>query len=232
MCYNLLLENASGGTLADFIKKHRGVGLPEDEARQYAWFILWGIHHVHKNRYVHCNIRPENIVLVPYVTRQSQFMLIPKTANFGLTKRAYSNKRLPPVSSKREMPCMAPEVVKANQQEPPSDIWAFGCVVYEMLTGVSPRSSKVAGGSIPKISRVTSVSGQSFLSKCFRRNDLSRFTAEGLFREDFVSALDSQLQGFEESMCDEMLGSNEACDEGSSLESKAGSHFRRRTDYR
>ncbi|MFS8000699.1 putative mitogen-activated protein kinase kinase kinase STE-STE11 family [Helianthus anomalus] len=59
MVYNMLLEYASGGTLADVIKSSNGKGLPELEVRRHARTILRGLSHIHKRGYVHCDLKPQ-----------------------------------------------------------------------------------------------------------------------------------------------------------------------------
>ncbi|KAF7139375.1 hypothetical protein RHSIM_Rhsim07G0146100 [Rhododendron simsii] len=62
--YNLFLEYASGSSLFDRIRRLGKGGLPESEARRYTKSILLGLNHVHKPGYVHCDIKPHNVVLV------------------------------------------------------------------------------------------------------------------------------------------------------------------------
>ncbi|GKA92257.1 mitogen-activated protein kinase kinase kinase 17-like protein [Tanacetum coccineum] len=64
MAYNLLLEYASGGTLADLIRKSHGKGFLETDVKRYARSILKGLSHMHKRGYVHCDLKPDNVLLV------------------------------------------------------------------------------------------------------------------------------------------------------------------------
>ena len=64
MVYNLLLEYASGGTLSDLIKKLGGVGLHDSDIKRYTKSMLKGLSHVHDCGYVHCDLKPENVLLV------------------------------------------------------------------------------------------------------------------------------------------------------------------------
>ncbi|KAF5936587.1 hypothetical protein HYC85_024093 [Camellia sinensis] len=59
--YNLLLEYASGGSLRDLIEKSNDFGLQDLDARS----ILRAIKHVHDSGYVHLDLKPDNILLVP-----------------------------------------------------------------------------------------------------------------------------------------------------------------------
>ncbi|KAM7461354.1 hypothetical protein LguiA_029475 [Lonicera macranthoides] len=63
MAYNLLLEYGSGETLADLIKKSNGKGLPESKVKCYNRSILKVLYHIHGCGYVHCDLKPDNILL-------------------------------------------------------------------------------------------------------------------------------------------------------------------------
>uniref|UniRef100_A0A2N9I4C2 Protein kinase domain-containing protein n=1 Tax=Fagus sylvatica TaxID=28930 RepID=A0A2N9I4C2_FAGSY len=137
MVYNLLLEYASGGTLSDLIN-NSGL-LPESDVKRYTKSILRGLTHIHNCGYVHCDLKPENVLLVP----NSRGNFVAKIGDLGLAKRSgLRKKRLDLRDYLRGTALyMAPETVIENVQDPPSDIWALGCVVCEMLTGKSPWDS-------------------------------------------------------------------------------------------
>lgn len=61
--YNLLLEYASGGNLAQKIKNSDSHRLPESEVRRYTESVLRGLQCIHKNGFVHCDIKPQNVLL-------------------------------------------------------------------------------------------------------------------------------------------------------------------------
>jgi serine/threonine protein kinase len=76
---------------------------------------------------------------VPTVNSSGNF--VAKIGDFGLVKRAAQSKkrRLDLDLYLRGTPLyLAPETVIESVKELPSDIWAMGCVVCEMLTGKSP----------------------------------------------------------------------------------------------
>ncbi|KAJ0093217.1 hypothetical protein Patl1_25860 [Pistacia atlantica] len=80
--YNLFLEYCSGGSLYDYIKKGYFKGLLEEEVRCFTRDIVRGLHYLHSNLIVHCDIKPDNILLAP----GSDGRLIAKIADFGLAK--------------------------------------------------------------------------------------------------------------------------------------------------
>nr|XP_048331873.1 mitogen-activated protein kinase kinase kinase 20-like [Ziziphus jujuba var. spinosa] len=202
MVYNMFLEYASGGTLADHIKNSGGPGLDESVVKKYTKSILEGIHHIHECGYVHCDLKPENILLVPS-SNGTDF--VAKIGDFGLAKRGRQSqcRRLDP-SLRGTCVYLAPEAVIDNVQEPPSDIWALGCVVLEMLTGKHPWDTKpdLNGEDIlrligdkfelPKIPNGISKEGKEFLKGCLVRKPMYRLTAEMLLDHTFLAGLDDK----------------------------------------
>ncbi|KAL6508842.1 hypothetical protein OROHE_021401 [Orobanche hederae] len=56
--YNILLEYASGGCVADRIIPKKGI--PETTVSRYTKSILTALHHLHKLGYVHCGSKDKN----------------------------------------------------------------------------------------------------------------------------------------------------------------------------
>uniref|UniRef100_M1CW52 Splicing factor 3B subunit n=1 Tax=Solanum tuberosum TaxID=4113 RepID=M1CW52_SOLTU len=56
--YNLMLEYAAGGTLHDLIHNPLNLIMGESEAAYYSFQILTGISHIHRNGYIHCDLKP------------------------------------------------------------------------------------------------------------------------------------------------------------------------------
>lgn len=198
MAYNLFLEYGSGGTLAERINKLENRGLPEFEVRFYTRSMLRGLNHIHAIGYVHCDMKPENILLVPNSSNGSiEFRA--KIGDLGLAKRENQSKkrRLEPYWRGTPM-YLSPEAVADNVQGSPADIWALGCIVLEMLTGKPPWNRKDAkdvlkkigeGHELPMIPGDLSKEAKDFLKGCFVRKPMYRWTAEMLLIHPFVEGL-------------------------------------------
>lgn len=185
--YNILLEYAMGGSLADRIgKKGR---LPDFEVKKYSNSILMGLCVVHAMGFVHRDIKPHNVLLVGAEKTA-------KIADFGFADKVgiESQKR-----KLRGTPMyMAPESVLDGEYGTAVDIWAFGCTVFEMITG-----KKVWGctGIIDTLHLLCKIGMESpdlhdeklskeaedFLKKCLARDPHSRWTAEMLLNHPFLS---------------------------------------------
>ncbi|XP_048128282.1 mitogen-activated protein kinase kinase kinase 20-like [Rhodamnia argentea] len=200
--YNVLLEYAAGGSLADSLKS-RGKPLWEPEIRGHTRSILQGLEFVHSKGYVHCDVKLQNILVFPNGGGEDV-----KIADFGLAKRAgerlAKGGKLGGFEWRGTPMFMAPESVNRNEYEPPSDIWALGCAVVEMATGrpawgLQAGSNAYAlmirigvGDEIPEIPEGLSEQGKDFLTKCFTKNPKKRWTARMLLKHPFL-ALDGAL---------------------------------------
>ncbi|CAN4088602.1 unnamed protein product [Withania somnifera] len=206
MVYNLLLEYGSGGNLAERIKKSE---LSEFEVRKHTRSMLKGLLCIHTIGYVHCDMKPDNVLLVPNSSKGSTEFKA-KIGDLGLAKRENQSKkrRLEPYWRGTPM-YLSPEAVVDNVQECPADIWALGCIVLEMLTGKPPWDReddmdaedalrKIGGGlELPKIPSNLLKEAKGFLKGCFVRNPRYRWTAEMLLSHPFVDGL-SDDEGVEQ----------------------------------
>lgn len=193
--YNLFLEYASGGSLADRIQS-RGGRLPEFEVRRYTRTILEGLRYIHGKGFVHCDVKPRNIL----VFHDGDV----KIADFGLSKKAGKNRaetggEVGRFQLRGSPLYMSPESVSDNEFESPCDIWAVGCAVVEMLTGkpawnCRPESNVYSlllkigiGEELPEIPKDLSEEGKDFLRKCLVKDPSKRWTADMLLKHPFVA---------------------------------------------
>lgn len=185
--YNLFLEYAAGGSLADELKNHDGQ-ISEHEAREYTRAIVEGLSHVHKSGFVHCDIKLQNIL----VFGDGGI----KIADFGLAREAGQKQEK---SECRGTPMfMSPEQATGGECESPADIWALGCTIVEMVTGkpawqVEKGASMWSlllrigvGEEVPEIPNNLSEDGKDFIEKCFIKDPKKRWSAEMLLKHPFL----------------------------------------------
>lgn len=194
--YNVALEYASGGALSEKVKNSGGLRLSENEIRRFTNSIVKGLEFIHRNGYVHCDIKLQNVLLVCDDCGNDAV----KIADFGLAKKTTT--AAVESNSKYEIRgspmYMAPETVAGGEQESASDIWALGCLVTEMITGnpvwncsdIGNLLMKIGVGTeIPEIPEKLSEEGKDFLGKCFLRDPTKRWTAEMLLDHPFVNTV-------------------------------------------
>jgi eukaryotic-like serine/threonine-protein kinase len=135
----LVLELVEGPTLADRIAQGP---MPIDEALPIARQIAEALEAAHEHGTIHRDLKPANVKLRPDGTV--------KVLDFGLAKaldsapRAIDASQSPTITSPAmtgmgvilgTAAYMSPEQAKGRQADKRSDVWAFGAVLYEMLTG-------------------------------------------------------------------------------------------------
>jgi serine/threonine-protein kinase len=122
-----------GESLRDRISRERQ--LPVDEAVSIASAVAGALDYAHRQDVVHRDIKPENILL-----HDGE----PMVADFGiaLAISAAGGGRLTETGLSLGTPhYMSPEQASADRDvSPRSDIYALGCVLYEMLTGDPPHT--------------------------------------------------------------------------------------------
>jgi serine/threonine-protein kinase len=139
----LVMELVEGPTLADRIAQG---AIPVEEAVAFAKQVVEALEAAHERGIVHRDLKPANIK----VTTDG----VVKVLDFGLAK-AYDGGAAQPGSDPSQSPTMtrhrteagvilgtatymSPEQARGKPVDKRSDIWAFGVVLFEMLTGSRP----------------------------------------------------------------------------------------------
>lgn len=138
---HILMEYCEKGDLGQLLKRNKagkaglggGRGLPEERVWWYFIQIVNGIKHLHSRRILHRDIKTLNIFLdgkdrvkigdlgVSKVINDSSFF-----AHTIIGTPYY----------------LSPELCEERPYNEKSDIWAMGCVLYELMTGDHPFQAK------------------------------------------------------------------------------------------
>jgi serine/threonine protein kinase/Tol biopolymer transport system component len=129
----LVMELCEGETLAARLKRGK---LSIEDTLRYGEQIADALAAAHAKGIVHRDLKPGNIML----TKAGAKLL-----DFGLAKRAHaadtnsaSTDFTGPGVLLGTIPYMAPEQIEGKEADARTDIFAFGAVMYEMLTGARP----------------------------------------------------------------------------------------------
>jgi eukaryotic-like serine/threonine-protein kinase len=134
----IIMELVEGPTLADRIRQGP---IPTEESLRIAKPICDALEYAHERGIVHRDLKPTNVK----VTNDDAV----KVLDFGLAKAVEDDAASPDTSNSPTLSRMAtragvllgtaaymsPEQAKGKPVDRRADIWAFGCVLYEMLTG-------------------------------------------------------------------------------------------------
>jgi Tol biopolymer transport system component len=179
----LVMELVEGETLADRIAKGP---IPLDEALPVAKQMAEALEYAHDRGVVHRDLKPANIKVTPDGTV--------KVLDFGLAKALMDE---PVAADPRDSPTlsmaptmagailgtaayMSPEQAKGKPVDRRADIWAFGVVLFEMLTGKPLYSGETAAETLASVMKEepapealpknTPPAIQNLLRRCLEKN--------------------------------------------------------------
>ena len=151
----LVMEFVEGETLEDRIKRSP---IPLDETLQIAKQIAEALKAAHDKGVTHRDLKPSNIRCTPDGRV--------KVLDFGLAKVREAEA---PPNSLSSYPTllsgsipgtllgtpayMSPEQIKGKEADPKSDVWAYGCIFYQMLTGAAAFGGETAGDILAAVLR-------------------------------------------------------------------------------
>ena len=121
----IVMENVDGKTLRQLIPIQK-----IQDVINYAIQIGEALQEAHSHGIVHRDVKPENIM----VNTKNQI----KVMDFGLAKLKGSLKLTRTSSTVGTLAYMAPEQIQGGEVDARSDIFSFGIVLFEMLTGRLP----------------------------------------------------------------------------------------------
>uniref|UniRef100_A0A1I8GSE8 Protein kinase domain-containing protein n=1 Tax=Macrostomum lignano TaxID=282301 RepID=A0A1I8GSE8_9PLAT len=162
------MERFQGKTL-EYLLKTKGAITQEDKIRHYSKQIceaLKYLHHDLKDPVIHRNICSKTVMI-------DDNDLV-KLIDFGISI----------------------QLMDASLYSRGSDIWAFGCVVYEMTTGAKPLGdcrnmlaivNKIKYHGAPNLPEASSEQLRDFYKGCMRMNRKERMSAADLLRHEFLS---------------------------------------------
>lgn len=181
----ILMEFVQKGPLSDFIEKV-DQSLFDNTKRQIILVgIARGMMILHKRHILHRDLKPENILL------DDNFH--PKITNFGLSKLFELEKSW--ILNLGSIAYMAPEVLENNRFSPKSDVYAFGILMFELITNgrafkklfesnefnSSDFKENVINGLRPEFTFSIKEGLKKIIEKCLSQNPNDRPTFSELF---------------------------------------------------
>ena len=202
----LVLELVEGETLAERIERQGP--LPVKEALTLCRQVAEGLEAAHRKPITHRDIKPANIKVTP----EGEV----KVLDFGLAK-AFEGEGV----NLSELPTlgpgptrdgqilgtpayMSPEQVRGQEVDKRTDIWAFGCVLYELLTGQRPFRGDTVQDTIGKVLErepdwevlppATPARIRNLLRRCLQKDPARRFHDLADARIEMEAVLSRRIQ--------------------------------------
>ncbi|MGX9359268.1 serine/threonine-protein kinase [Mycoplasma sp. 2575] len=186
------MELIKGTNLKVLIAKHKKI--PVDEAIRIAREICRGLYDIHSSNVIHRDLKPSNIIIENDTNRV-------KLIDFGISINEDSLRVTADNKTVGSVQYLAPEIpLKSQPASIQSDIYAFGMILYEMLSGhpvyqgIDAQSILLLqiNGTIPPLEGVGKTIPQAvenIIIKCTAKNPQNRY----LNCLDIISDLDHCL---------------------------------------
>ena len=198
----IVMELVEGQSLAAMLARDGRRALPVNEALRIAAQIAVALEAAHERGIVHRDLKPANVMVRPDGTV--------KVLDFGLAKASKDHTAVMSTMTAADTGVavigtaayMSPEQARGGEVDRRTDIWAFGCVLYEMLTGVRAFDGATASDAIsavltrePDFEALPPTLAQSvrrLLRRCLQKDVRSRLRDIGDARFEIDDALSAQ----------------------------------------
>ncbi|XP_069956489.1 mitogen-activated protein kinase kinase kinase 11-like isoform X5 [Cherax quadricarinatus] len=132
----LVMEYARGGSLNRVLQQRKAIG--PSVLTDWAIQIARGMNYLHNQapvRIIHRDLKSSNVLLSESIDKNELQFKTLKITDFGLAREVSKTTRM---SAAGTYAWMAPEVIKTSTFSKASDVWSYGVVLWELLTGESP----------------------------------------------------------------------------------------------
>jgi class 3 adenylate cyclase len=126
----IVSQYMAGGSLAELLDRSEGRRLPVDEAIRIATEVARALEHAHSTGVVHRDLKPGNV----WLTESGTAML----GDFGLAVALDRSRLTSEGMMVGTVAYMPPEQATGREPDVRADLYALGCVLYEMLCGRPP----------------------------------------------------------------------------------------------
>jgi serine/threonine protein kinase len=127
---SIVVEFCAKGALDDWLRSDDGLAASTTQLLKIVNGIAKGVAHLHAENIIHRDLAARNILLSEG--------LLPKVADFGMSRDNQGEDKNQTKSHVGPLKWMAPEQLLKQQYSRASDVFAFGVVIYETLSGREP----------------------------------------------------------------------------------------------
>ncbi|XP_027491413.1 serine/threonine-protein kinase Nek1 isoform X7 [Corapipo altera] len=185
-CLYIVMDYCEGGDLFKKINAQKGVLFSEDQILDWFVQICLALKHIHDRKILHRDIKSQNI----FLTKDGTIQL----GDFGIARVLNSTAELARTCIGTPY-YLSPEICQNKPYNNKSDIWALGCVLYEMCTlkhafeagNMKNLVLKIISGPFPPVSVHYSYDLRNLLSQLFKRNPRNRPSVNSILEKNFIA---------------------------------------------
>ena len=130
----IVMEYVDGVTLKEYMKEHK---LSLNTVLEIAVRLADALQHAHSHNIIHCDIKPQNILIDKNMN--------PKIADFGIAKMVTNQTMVYSKSVMGSVHYISPEQACGGKNNASREVYSFGVELFEMLTGEGPYVGTKAG---------------------------------------------------------------------------------------
>jgi serine/threonine protein kinase len=162
----------------------------KEKLRSFTYDILSGLSYLHRNRVVHMDMKPANLMVMP-VRDESEYPLV-KISDFGLSRLVDADGFVDIEKRCGTDKFIAPEVKDGARISCAVDMWSFGMILHLLAVGFLPYALKWAPGEplkfIPRHWRKYESSGlTNLIELCLQVDPVRRVRAEDALMHEWFS---------------------------------------------
>ncbi|XP_053952164.1 uncharacterized protein LOC128859306 [Anastrepha ludens] len=131
----LVMEYARGGSLNHILARGK---IPPDVLVNWAIQIARGMNYLHNEApisIIHRDLKSSNVLILEEIIGGNLNNKMLKITDFGLARELYNTTRISTAGTYAWMP---PEVIKSSTYSKSSDVWSYGVLLWELITGETP----------------------------------------------------------------------------------------------
>ena len=142
-CLNIIMEYCDGGDLGIFLKLGIKTGkyIPEEKIWKFFIQICLGLNYIHSKKILHRDLKSMNIFLMKDDQVRIGDLGVAKVLNQNSFAKTFVGTPY----------YLSPEICEEKPYNEKSDVWALGCILYEMATYKHPFNATNQGALILKI---------------------------------------------------------------------------------
>lgn len=134
MVWCILTEYAKGGSVRQFLMKRRNKAAPLTLAVKQALDVARGMEYVHGLGFIHRDLKSDNLLICGDKSI--------KIADFGVARIEVQTEGMTPETGTYRW--MAPEMIQHRPYNQKVDVYSFGIVLWELITGMLPFQNMTA----------------------------------------------------------------------------------------